>query len=63
VKIYLYRDEWWPIIDFCEERCGDFDLEVEIDEEEFEFIKKAFGMFWKAQEILLKYFEKMEGDK
>lgn len=50
-KIYIKRDELYPYWSWRSDKMG-IEIEVEITEEEYEFIKRVRKDFRKAQDLL-----------
>lgn len=61
IKIYLNKDEWYPVFDIKKKPRWKSDVESEITEEELEHIEKVFKEFNEVQERLIKLYEKKEG--
>jgi predicted DNA binding protein len=53
--VYVDKDEWYPVYSLTEKNWGD---KCELTEKEIAYIKKAYKMFQKAQEMLKKAYER-----
>lgn len=62
IKVYLDKDEWYPVFSIGKNCKWSGSVESEITEEELEHIEKVFEEFIEVQEKLVKLYEKEGGD-
>lgn len=59
--VYIYEDEYWPVIEMLDNRIFTSDIEVILTEEEYALIKKANEDWNKAQYFLKQIYKECGG--